>query len=83
VNKDVESQKVAVIICNFLQTINFSCHFVLYVTVNVTFRRTLCKVARIVCLKLRGKSDPRPRKYLRSLQSSTRPGHSMSIETNV
>ncbi|ELT88858.1 hypothetical protein CAPTEDRAFT_190670 [Capitella teleta] len=55
------SQELAVVITNLLQTINFACHFVLYVTVNVTFRRTLFKVARVVYQKIRGKREARPR----------------------
>lgn len=83
--KHFTSQELAVVITNLLQTINFSCHFVLYVTVNVTFRRTLIKVMSIVYQKIRGHGYVRPRNFMRSFQSSTRPGHShsLSIETHV
>lgn len=54
--------EIAMVVANVLQGFNFALHFVLYVIVNVTFRRTLVLMAMTFfrCLRGRRYSSPAP-----------------------
>ncbi len=47
-----EAMKIAIDICNVLQTVNMSLSFILYCVVNTAFRKTLTQLfAKCLCMK--------------------------------